>query len=188
MAIIDHPYYAKHQLLTGQYTSGNELILSDGTNYVGGYHIQPNGKYFTEFSPTSKSVELFEKRFDWTEDVKVYNRINNVTNSNYLQPIPYLVSPSLEDYQDGYVYRFFVQKRNNPRVTIIEIDSDQYNKINSKNQPGINSVIWNFISIKWKLNGSSIYEYNEREILSSEVQFKFIGLRAYLKNLLEFSK
>lgn len=188
MTIIDNPYYSKHQLLTGQYTPGQELILGDGSDYVGGYHIQPNGKYFSEFSPNKNSVELFEKRFDWTEDVKKYNKIKNIITSKYIQPIPYLVIPTLEEYQEGYVYRYFVQKRNNPRITIMEIDVDQYNKINSKNQPGLNSVIWNSVAIKWKLNGASIYEYNEREILNSEIQYNFTGLRPYLKNLLEFSK
>lgn len=188
MAIIDHPYYSHHQLLTGQYTSGQELILGDGTDYVGGYHIQPNGKYFSEFSPNKNSVELFEKRFDWTEDVRIYNKINNVVTSKYIQPTVHLARPTLEDYQEGYVYRYFVQKRNNPRVTIMEIDVDQYNKINSKNQPGLNSTIWNAVAIKWKITGASIIEFNEREILTSEIQFSFIGLRSYIKDLLEFSK
>lgn len=184
---IDQPYYAKHQVLTGQYTAGGELVTKGGEDYVGGYHILPNGQYFSGFSPNTDSVQLYEKRFDQTSDVKLFNRINNLEISKYQQPISYLLIPTLDDYNDGFVYRYFIQKRNNPLVTIMEINSDQFNTINTRNKAGINGVIYKSIVIKWKLNGSYIAEFNQREIENSET-LGFIGLRGYLTNLYQFSK
>lgn len=185
---LNQPYYSQHQILTGQYTPGGEFILSTGDDYIGGYHALPNGHFFTEFNPSQKSTELFLKRNDWTHDVKTYNKIKNIITNNYVQPTPYLLRPSLDDYNDGYVYRYFVQKRNNPLVTIIEIDADQHNTINTQNQPGINGIIWNSVLIKWKIAGAYIYDFNEREIIQAEIRNNFIRLRSYLKNLTEFSK
>lgn len=185
---INQPYYAQHQILTGQYTPGEELVLANGSNYVGGYHILPNGHYFTGFNPSEKSVELFEKRNDWSADVTTYNRIKQIVTMNYVQPTPYLSIPTLDDYNDGYLYRYFVQKRNNPLVTIMEIDVNQFNAINTKNQPGLNGTIWNSAVIKWKLTGSNILEFNLRELEQAEILYKFRGLRAILTNLKEYSK
>lgn len=186
--MINKPFYAKHQILTGQYSSGEQFITSNGDDYIGGYHVLPNGQLFTGFSPTDKSEELYEKRFDWTKDVALYNSIKQISTTKYVQPTPYLPRPTLEEYQEGYLYRYFVQKRNNPLVTIIEIDVDQYNKINSKNQPGLNSVIWNGCLLKWKINGSYVEEHNIRIILEAAIHFGFVGLNARLTNLHEYAK
>lgn len=187
MSVIQQPYYNKHQILTGQYAQLGRFILKNGNDYVGGFHVLPNGQYFSEFSPSDKSEELFIKQFDVTEDVKVFNRVSGITNVKYINPIPYLIRPTLDDYEEGFLYRYFVQKRNNPLVTIIEIDPDQFNKINIKNQPGINGGLWNKCLIKWKINGSYIQEFNTRE-LDRVTASGFVGIRGYLINLFEFAK
>lgn len=188
MPVIQHPYYAQHQVLTGQYTPGDEFILENGNDYIGGYHVLPSNQFFTGFSPNDKSIELFIKLNDVSQDVKTYNKVNNIITSKYIGPIPYLVRPTLDDYNDGFVYRYFVQKRNNPLVTIIEIDVDQYNKINNRNQPGMNSTVWNSAIIKWKINGSYVQEFNDREIVDQQIEKGFIGLKSYLKDLFQFFK
>jgi len=185
---IQKPYYAKHQIVTGQYSPGGQYITENGIDYIGGYHILPTGQAFSEFSPKDNSIELFIKKFDISEDVRSYNKIQGIKNVNYIQPSPILVRPTLDDYNDGFIYRFFVQKRNNPLITTIEIDNEQYNSINTQNKPGINGVIWNSYMIKWKITGATIDEHNQREIDKS-ITAGFIGLKKYyLKNLFEFSK
>ncbi len=188
MPAISNPYYAKHQILTGQYAKLGQFVLDNGNDYVGGYHILPTDQFFTGFSPTLTSVELYIKKFNIDESVKTYNKVQGIKSINSTQPISYLVRPTLEDYNEGYVYRFFIQKRNNPLLTTMEIDSEQYNTINSQNKPGINGVIWNAYLIKWKITGASIEEHNHREIVKS-ITDGFIGLQiTHLKNLLQFAK
>lgn len=184
--MVSRPYYALHQILSGQYTPGGEFITAQGADYTGGYHVLPNNQIFSGFRPSDKSFELYIKRFDLTEDVKTYNKIAGITNSNYVHPILKIINPNIDDYELGYFYRYFVQKRNNPINSIMEIDFDQFQSINVRNEKGINGVIWNSASIQWKISGANAEYFNKLAIEKAEKAFKFIYLGGYLTNLKEF--
>ena len=124
MSIV-RPFYGLHRIDKGKYTNGNELVIEDGTDYVGTYHILPNNQKFTFARPEINSVELFEKRFDLSDSVIRYNFLNDKITGQYISPFPIQPIPELDQYEDGEFERYFVQKRNNPRVTIVQIDSDQ---------------------------------------------------------------
>lgn len=184
---IRKPYYASHQIISGRYTPGNEYVLSDGVDYIGSYHALPNGQVFTGGIPKKDSEELFEKRIDISDTVLKYNSLKGVGISKYISPIPYQPSPNADDYSTGEIQRFFVQKRNNPLATIIEIDTNQFNSINIVNAPGINGDIWNKIMITWKISRFPVDDIaiiNRRALINSENNFPGIGL--YISNVLEF--
>lgn len=186
---IRRPYYGLHQIVAGQYTPGNELVLDDGTDYIGTYHVLPNAQMFTNAVPKINSVELFERRVDVPEIVKRYNRITDRRLGKYESPIPHQPIPNPDDYEFGEIQRFFVQKRNNPIVTIVEIDNEQFNTINTQGAPGINGVAWNQLLIPWKISlipPSDISDINRRTLIQSEGNFPGIGL--YVSNVLEFYK
>lgn len=182
-------YYPLSSITTSQYTKGNELIIDDVSqnDYVGLYHILPNGEYWSEAIPHDDSIRLILKKFKVQPDVKQYNVINRIEQSNYISPIPYYPLLTPEDYTRGFVMRYFVQKRNNPLVTITEIDGIQYNSLNRKNNIGISMGIWNYVEIKWTLRGVYAQQLNLQEIKKAE-EHGFKNLSNYLKEPLEFFK
>lgn len=184
---VRKPYYALHQIITGKYTPGDEYVLDTGEDYIGAYHVLPNGQVFTGPRPIPTSAELFEKRNDLAPSVKLYNSILNLKVSQYDSPVAYQPMPTPSDYERGVIQRFFVQKRNNPSVTIVEIDSVQYNSINTTNSPGLNGVIWNKLLLQWKISlipSTDAALLNRRELVFAELNFPGIGL--FLPNVLEF--
>lgn len=186
---ISNPYYNLHQLTLGQYTDGNEFVTDDGADYIGLYHIIPTGKRFSGARPEPTSVELLVKRLLQTNDSKVYNKITNSDYPNYVNPILLTPNPSTDDFKVGQIERYFVQKRNNPRTTIIEINSNQFNKINTTNKPGINGIIWNKLLINWKISKIPIDDakfINYLTLVKAENKFPYIS--QYLTNTLEYYK
>jgi hypothetical protein len=187
MPQINQPYYNLHQLALGQYTDGNEYVFSDGTDYIGLYYVTPNGQRFTGARPEPTSKQLFIKRATQTNDSLVYNKITLSENPNYVNPVLFVPIPNTEDYSIGRIQRYFVQKRNQPDSSIVEINGEQYNGVNVTNRPGINGVIWNKTLVWWQIsklppNDASLK--NKMEI--ERVITKFKGLDVYLGNLLEF--
>ncbi len=179
-------YFLLHDIITGQYTPGNEFVLSAGEDYIGMYHKLPNNEYWTEEKPSRTAKLLGIKRTDLSDTVNLYNRLNKITQNNYVSPIVAQPIITLNEYAVGYVLRFFVQKRNNPLVTIQEIDGEQYSSINTSNFVGINGVIWNHTAIRWSITGKNALELNKKAII--EASKNFLGLQYYLTDFLEFSK
>lgn len=184
---IRKPYFNLHQIQTGQYTSGGEFVLATGEVYIGAYHVIPTGQRFTGFRPETGSVELFELRLNSTYDILTYNKLTESEGSRYLTPISFSPVPTMDDYKVGRIERFFIQKRNSAMNTILEIDSPQFNSINTKNNPGINGVIYNSLRVEWII--SKIPIEDARYLNSFTVQKSlptFPGLNLILTNPLEF--
>lgn len=178
-------FFLQHSIITGQYTSGNEFTLN-GNDYVGLYHKLPNDEYWTEEKPANHAKLLAVKRFDQTPTVILYNKLNGILENHYISPVVTQPIITDNDYKIGHILRFFVQKRNNPYITIHEIDGEQLSSINQNNFKGINGVIWNHIMIKWMITGKNAASMNQATILKN-TQF-FPGLQHYLTNYLEFTK
>jgi len=189
MPRISQPYYALHQIITGQLASDDKFVLADGSSYIGSFHILPTGQRFSGFQPEPTSVEIFEKRLNSNQAILRYNQItgNSVTRSN--PPISYSPFPTFEDYKKGKIQRMFVQKRNSALNTILEIDAQQYNSINTLNNPGINGVIYNKLLIEWVISKIPVNDasyLNSLIIQKSTPKFPHIG--TFLTNTLEFYK
>lgn len=184
---IRKPFYGEHQIIAGQYTAGNEYVYENGDDYVGTYHVFPNGQMFTGANRNVKSVQIFEKRFDISEDVKIYNRINSLDIGRYTSPVLYLPRPTHSDYRVGKFQRYFIQKRNSPLHTLMEITPEQYNTVNTKNSYGINGVIWQRGTLIWYISllpADQISVLNEAQI--DNISKVMIGIRKILSNNLEF--
>lgn len=184
---VKRPYFNLHQVITGQYSPGNEYVNEDGTDYIGQFHILPTNQFFTGPRPEEHSQEIFFKRGEITQDVLSYNKVTGNRMAQYEVPIAIEPRPTSSDYQAGEMERFFVQKRNSPLNSIIEIDSTQYNKINTKNSPGINGIIWKGIKIVWKISKlpkEDSFLANQRTIIAANVEFP--GISKIVTNNLEF--
>lgn len=184
---VSRPYYNLHQILLGQYSNGNEYVFDDGTDYVGPFHVLPNGQKFTGPRPELRSVQIFEKRNDIDENVLRYNLNTGNRSSRYETPVSISRRPDSNEFSVGKMERYFVQKRTNPYNTIIEIDSIQFNKINTKNNPGINGNIWNALLLIWiisKIPSNDAYILNRMEVQRNQETFP--GIEKYLIDYLEF--
>ena len=186
---IQVPYYNQHQIISGQYTEGNDFVSKDGVDYVGLYYIIPTGQRFTGSRPEPKSQELFVKRINQTSDTLIYNNLNDNSFPKYVNPVLMVSFPESDDYGRGFMERFFVQKRNSPINTIMEINSEQFNKVNTTNKPGINGVIWNKLRLNWKISKipqQDAKTLNGLSIVKAEHNFPYIS--RYLTDLLEYYK
>jgi hypothetical protein len=184
---VRRPYFNLHQIVTGQFTTGGEYVYDDGTDYNGPYHILPTNQFFTGTRPEPKSREIFEKRIDVTADILRYNLNTGNSSPRYETPVAISRVPTSDEYQLGEMERFFVQKRNSPLNTIIEIDGIQFNKINTKNNPGINGIIWKELLLKWKIGKipkEDVFTWNQRLVIEAENNFP--GISKFLPNNLEF--
>jgi len=185
--IFNAAKYPLHSIQTGLYTSGNEYVVwvDNQAEYVGQYHILPNGQAWTGAIPSSESKYLSKKTYEYSDSVKAYNALRLQIESQNVAPIEHHPRPTPQDYTRGYIFTCFVQKRNNPLPTIVEISPQQFNSITYKNGPGINSLLYNSTQIKWMLTTSLAAVLNAQGIRESEK--KFPGIEKYLTNPLEFS-
>ncbi len=189
MGGLTRSYYGLHRILLGQYTAGGEYLLEDGTEYEGAYHVLPSGELFTESRPQPDSKQLFEKIIGVHPSVIKYNALRGSLAGKYISPHPIQPAPDEDDYEIGYIIRYFVQKRNNPFGTIMEIDVDQYSGINRRNNPGINGVLYNHALLEWrisKLPTADIIKLNRTNVIKASIKFPYLG--TFLTNMLEFYK
>ena len=189
MSRLKTPFYNLHQLILGQFTTGNEFVLASGEIYIGSYHKLPSGQKFTGFRPEKGSVELFELKLNPTPDILRYNQITGNEINRYNPPVSFSPIPTADDYKRNKIERFFVQKRNSPMNTIMEIDQFQHQTINVKNNPGINGVIYNSVRIDWiisKIPATDAEYLNNWEIQKNLVNFPYLNL--ILTDNLEFYK
>lgn len=187
--MLARPYYRLHQIIAGQYAIVGELVTKDGVDYEGPYHILPNGNLFTDYRPADNSVQLFYKRNDVHPSVSHYNKLkgNSQSVSQYTAPKYYSSAPTAQDYQDGYFYRYFAQKKNAPLSTISEISYADFTEANLSNAPGISLQLYRLISIKWIIARMSDKEasiLNSKAVYQAELEFA--GITQYLSNLVEF--
>lgn len=181
------PYFALHQIDTGLYTRGKEYYSKDGVEYIGPYHKLPNGMIFTGFVPTDRSTELFLLSNQIVASTE-YRTLTKIATGKYIEPIYSAPRPSDDDYSNGFIFRYFVQKRNDPAGSIIEIDKEQYDGINRSNGPGINENVWRKLTIAWYIrgDGNSVAALNSNTLHKAAVNF--YGLIQYVKNTIEFLK
>ena len=179
-------YYNEHQIAS-KYTFGGEYITLDGIGYVGGYHIViPTGQIYTDFKPSDKSVELVKYQQSFTPTTLEYNRITNKQISRYVSPVIYYPILSDQDYINGTIERFLIQKRSEPWA-IMEIDYNQFNSINQENRPGINGVIYEAVKILWRISNLdhlTVQSLNLNEINRNIPKYPY--LNTVLRNPLEF--
>ena len=101
--------------------------------------------------------------------------------------------PSVNDYELGFIRRYFTQKSNDNNGHIFEISYDTYRNF-------IKNPLFNCIDIKWRIRGpiNTIYKTdggvddvgvinsNKATLATASKELKNIGL--YLPNILQFHK
>ena len=94
---------------------------------------------------------------------------------------PFIPTADQNDYNRGYITRFFAQKSNDPASTVYEIHSSTYSKLS-------NNPFFNVVILDWQIVGTEdkIKDVNSRSIRFAAKTFPAVQL--YLPNLLQFRK
>jgi hypothetical protein len=119
-------------------------------------------------------------------DISAYNRIlklNRVDTTNFRSnSIPTFVpSPTEDDYEVGYIQRYFIQSRNDENGYIYEVENYYYAEILSN--PFFNGVV-----LRWKILGDreEVRIMNQKSVIYTSKDMKALPL--YLPNYLQFHK
>jgi hypothetical protein len=102
-------------------------------------------------------------------------------------------SPTLADYQNGFINRYFTQKANDKNGFVYELSSDVYADM-------IKNPHWITITMRWRIEGpknpvyndvgkmidKGVIDSNNASIKIASEKLKNIGL--YLPNVLQFYK
>jgi hypothetical protein len=195
-------YFPKNRITTNLYTKGNEFYINE-KSYIGAYYRTYNGKVFSGKDPINgSSQELIpfkgldvineENKGGIFLDSNTSDYINNpnIKNLNsYLLPTQYYPIPTTNDYNKGYIMRYFAKKRNDIGY-VIEIDKDTYQSL-LKEDSIYDYITFQSIDLFWQITGplnddrtnkqykvSGIIDTNKRLVEQKDKSFR--GLIEYI--------
>jgi hypothetical protein len=88
--------------------------------------------------------------------------------------------PNEQDYNIGFIYRYFVRKRNEPFGVISEINKELYDKFTS-------SPFYLQLKMRWKITGTNKFEVEQLNQRSINYAQETMGnIDTYVKNLTKF--
>ena len=126
-------------------------------------------------------------------DTNRYIKISKLPRWEYSAPSirAFIPTPTENDYLNGYIRRYFVQKINDQSAAIYEVSDIEYGRVLTK-------PMYTGVSIKWRISGTiseqlmnSVLDKGVREsnrVAISLVNDKIPNLKFYLLNLLQFHK
>jgi hypothetical protein len=167
-------------------TEGSEYYTLEGIEYKGYYYINTKNNIAYVYDELNKATKILVPKHTYdTETVRLRSKVKGGTST----PVLYRPEISNYTYTVGKIKRYFVQKRNSPENTIIEIDLAQYNKINSEySSDAIDRNIYKGIILEWLISGNEDFVKMKNQRTIDELEKNFKGISRYLKNPLEFYK
>lgn len=161
-------YFPKNKIITNLYTKGGEFSVN-GKDYIGAYYKTYGGKIYSgknpvngssqqllpiqsppdNFSPTSITQTAGILYNSNTEDY--INNPNLVNVNSYEVPVQFYPRPTDNDYQKGYIIRYFAKKRNDIGY-VIEINKETYESI-IKQDKVYDYVTYQAIDVFWQITG-----------------------------------
>lgn len=119
--------------------------------------------------------------------------VKNLNKFDIKFPNTIVPSPTTDDYDLGYITRYFIQKANDENAHIFEIDEKEYKKYKE-------NAFWIIAELKWRIRGPlnttykmdgkiddvGVINANKAAIARTSQTLKNIGL--YLPNFIQFYK
>jgi hypothetical protein len=185
-------YFPKSKIITNLYTKGNEFVIN-GKDYIGAYYKTFDGKVYTgknpingssqELKPLTNDNTLFLNNIQSKGGILVdpntkgYINNPNVTDVNlYIIPTQFYPKPTDNDYQKGYIMRYFAKKRNDIGY-VIEINKETY--LSLINQDKVyDYVTYQAIDVFWQITGPLRDDRKDK-------QYKIAGIIDTNKRLVE---
>jgi hypothetical protein len=115
-------------------------------------------------------------------NIELYNSlVNNTSDFNRNEITVSIPSPTEKDYRRGYITRYFIQRANDQKSVIYEVNSTTFS--NLKENP-----FYKVASLDWVISGDGdkVKELNRKSITYASKDIKYLSL--YLPNLLQFWK
>ena len=191
-------YYPKSHIVTNLYTIGKELMLVDGTEYVGFYHRYIDNTVATGAVPHKSNSKKLIRYIN--QILQPNSLVYNTLIKKRLQevfPTQALVIPDLDDYENGKFIRYFLRRRNySTYEDIIEIDKPQW-KLWRRQGSGINEKLYQGLELSWKLTGPlhdipdtfntkyGVADTNQRLVFLKDREMP--GLKNYLTDYIELT-
>lgn len=193
MAERNKLYYPESQIITGLYTPGKEWIVSDtGIEYIGFYHKYSDGNVMTGAVYNRMTSEFLKPYvFEVSVETSVYDNLKQRYDLD--SPKMSFPLPTLNDYRNGTMKRYFLQRRNSTLYSdIIELDIIQYRSWRRVNS-GIDENLYMAIELDWKLTGPlndnsigyGVVDTNRRIVLIKDAELP--GLKGFLTDYTEHS-
>lgn len=188
---LKRPYVTQPEKIKVGTTTGKELMFADTLQeYFGEYHVYPNNAIYSdpEFDPkTSRELLPFIEPLQ-NPQCQIYLQLSKKLFSQHTPVTNYFVTVTPEDYKNGYITRFFIQKINEP-FKIYEVNTPMFKALNTANQPGPNGRIYRRDLIQWTIVGdiNTLRAKNSLAIQALERTLPGIGTYV-LTDLTEFAK
>jgi len=183
-------FYSANEIVTNLYTTGQQWMYTDNTEYIGLYHTYSTGEIYTEskWNPR-KSKKLIEYKVLDSKIIE-YNKISKI-KLNYQSFQSYNVKITQKDIDAGFIDRFILKKINEPKF--YEVDNKTYKQYKSKK---IDPSLYVSSKIKWTISGPlqtnrkgpivilSVRDKNIAEV--DQAEKKMPGISTYLNNPLQY--
>ena len=146
-------------------------MYESGVEYIGLYHRYSTGETYTQpVWSYSNSVKLIKyEAID--PNSAIYKKLKSIRTA-YENFVPYTVKLTPYDINNGFISRFFIQKIN--ESTVIEIDSETFNKWQSKE---IDPNIYVAVQIIWRISGTVIDETQDSVYMPSVITINTNAIR-----------
>jgi len=140
-------YYSADEITNNLYASKNQLMYTDGTEYIGLYHQYSTGEIYSQstWNPII-SKKLINYEVTTTSSYK-YKELNNI-NVKFVYPIAKTPLITTSAIRQGNIVRYFVQKINTKVIT--EIDRQQFDDWKSAI---LDNIIYKAAKIIWYITG-----------------------------------
>ena len=142
-------FYSPQEITNNLYTFGKEWMTTDSAEYIGLYHKYTTGEVYTEGvwdSAKSKKLIVYEAVNTTKLQYKQLKNLNVVS----ITPTPYQPENEINATGQQQIQRYFLQKKND-NVTIIEIDSTQYELLLTNK---IDQNLYSGIQLTWYISGA----------------------------------
>jgi len=161
-------YFPKNRIITNLYTKGNEFSIN-GKPYIGAYYKTYNGKAYAGKNPiegSSKELTIISRTSSEEFPTLIYNggglALNDLTeqyltNPNvqntqtFFTPILFYPKPTDQDYQRGFIMRYFAKKRNEIGF-VIEINKKTYDSL-LREDSEYDYITYQVTDLFWQLTG-----------------------------------
>jgi len=185
-------FYPKGEQILGLLTKGKEWMFADTRKeYKGPYHRFTDGVVMTGGAPSKRSKYLIPyKDLSSKENLAadIYRNITTVKVDKFIAPRYYYPKKRAKDVTNGYIERYFVQKKNDvTSISIVEIDKKQYGKVALKNKEAIDGKLYNKFLLRWKITGKEEEIKKVNSTTLSRLDRQYTGIRKYLGDLTELS-
>jgi hypothetical protein len=161
-------YISPSNIIETDHTTGNQFVVkSTQVPYSGFYHKDKFGKYWTGQTHTEDSKQLTKLFKDpvftlYSNPPSAYLNLNPIIiPNNNLQSD--FISPSDDDYNNGYFLRYFFKFNNSIDPKFVEVNKDTFKK--TLQITNIN-LLYSGASMIWLLMGpiNDIYDENNIRI------------------------